>query len=408
MTMSKKETFVRTDDNREQILKRDNYTCKMCNENTKDDIDVYQINTTRSTSILINLVTLCKSCYVLIKEDEEKQERIIRNEIVSKSNKKRYKEIKQEYRSFLKQGFKSFEEAHKRMNIMVEILAEDNPDWSIKKIAKQIIIESEGIIGFKSIQTIYNNLNEKNRELVDPKYHHKSKQPPAIKYDGLTLYHPAPIENHPIYTEIQKSSEDQNLTEEEKEEKASKLLPEDIYDYAKEREISAEKKLMIANPRLAKHPELQERLIDNIVTKTNNESKIRVAQEIRDLETGAITKIGDEYHFDETSRERIEKNAVAKPPRESYLNLNRAIHNLCKELTNYKLDPKKGDFHYNEKHFKYSSEHREEILNSITSPRGLLALSNDLVLLSNEMDEFVQMIRRKMDSIDRSPNIGGY
>ena len=175
MTMSKKETFVRTDDNREQILKRDNYTCKMCDENTKDDIDVYQINTTRSTSILINLVTLCKSCYVLIKEDEEKQERIIRNEIVSKSNKKRYKEIKQEYRSFLKQGFKSFEEAHKRMNTMVEILAEDNPDWSIKKIAKQIIIESEGIIGFKSIQTIYNNLNEKNRELVDPKYHHKSK-----------------------------------------------------------------------------------------------------------------------------------------------------------------------------------------------------------------------------------------
>ena len=83
MTMSKKETFVRTDDNREQILKRDNYTCKMCNDDTRDDIDIYQINTTRSTSILINLVTLCKSCYVLIKEDEEKQERIIRNEIVS-------------------------------------------------------------------------------------------------------------------------------------------------------------------------------------------------------------------------------------------------------------------------------------------------------------------------------------
>ena len=71
MTMSKKETFVRTDRNIEQILKRDNYTCKMCNKNTKDDIDDYQINTTRSTSILINLVTLCKSCYVLIKEAKQ-------------------------------------------------------------------------------------------------------------------------------------------------------------------------------------------------------------------------------------------------------------------------------------------------------------------------------------------------
>ena len=186
------------------------------------------------------------------------------------------------------------------------------------------------------------------------------------------------------------------------------MLPEDIYDYAKEREISAEKKLMIVNPRLAKHPELQERLIDNIVTKTNDESKIRVAQEIRDLETGAITKIGDEYHFDETSRERIEKNAIAKSPRESYVNLIRAIHNLCKELTNYKLDSKKGDFHYTEKHFKYSSEHREEILNSIMSPRGLLALNNDLVVLGDGIDEFIEMIRRKTDSIDRSPNIGGY
>ena len=70
--------------------------------------------------------------------------------------------------------------------------------------------------------------------------------------NGANL-HSTVIEDSSIYKEID-ISDNKELTDEEKEKIAAKFLNREIYDYANEREISADKKLMLTNSRLQKHP----------------------------------------------------------------------------------------------------------------------------------------------------------
>lgn len=73
--------------------------------------------------------------------------------------------------------------------------------------------------------------------------------------NGANL-HTTVIEDSSIYKEID-ISDNKELTDEEKDKIAAKFLRE-IYDYANERDISADKKLMLTNYRLQKHPKIQE------------------------------------------------------------------------------------------------------------------------------------------------------
>ena len=63
-------------------------------------------------------------------------------------------------------GRKAARNVSKYLNELVEILHKEEPDWTLKKIARQIWIANEDLEGF-STNTIYNNLNEENRQLVD-------------------------------------------------------------------------------------------------------------------------------------------------------------------------------------------------------------------------------------------------
>ena len=213
---------------------------------------------------------------------QENYDRQVMNMVVSKKNEQEYKEAKHRFRTNLRNAYDD-------MNTMIKILSEDNPGWSIKRIIKQILLENEDI--GVSERSVYNHLDDQNRALVDPKYHHKPHQENIIIDNNDANLHPNVIEDSSIYKEIEDSeSHGKELTDEEKDEVASKILRKDIYDYANEREISPDKKLMLTNSRLQKHPELQESLINQLVTKTNKEAKIEVAQTIMDLETGALFK----------------------------------------------------------------------------------------------------------------------
>lgn len=231
---------------------------------------------------------------------QENYDRQVKNMIVSKKNEKEYKEAKHRFRTNLRNAYDD-------MNTMIRIIIEDNPGWSIKRIIKQILLENEDI--GVSERSVYNHLDDQNRVLVDRKYHHKPHQENIIIDNNGANLRPQVIEDSSIYQEIDNAkSQIKELTDEEKEEKAKKLLTEPIYNYAKEREISPDKMLMIANPRLAKHAPLQESLINDVVTKSKNEANNIVDQMIHDIETGALSKEGNSYRYNESVREKLEAN----------------------------------------------------------------------------------------------------
>lgn len=54
----------------------------------------------------------------------------------------------------------------KRLNELVALVHKEEPEWSINKIAQQIWVANEDLEGFTT-KTIYNNLDESNRMLLD-------------------------------------------------------------------------------------------------------------------------------------------------------------------------------------------------------------------------------------------------
>ena len=228
------------------------------------------------------------------------------------------------------------------------------------------------------MESVYNHLDDQNRALVDPKYHHKPHQENIIIDNNGTNLHPNVIEESSIYNKEIENTENQSkeLTDEEKEEKAKKLLSEPIYNYAKEREISPDKMLMIANPRLAKHLPLQESLINDVVTKSNNDAKNTVDQVIMDLETGALSKDGKSYVIYYHLRDKIDRRPEGeKSPFEYYFELSKDMLKFLQHITGYKIV--KGEFEYSEKHIENSEKHRIDIIKSL-GERTVLALKEDL------------------------------
>jgi hypothetical protein len=160
--INNQETFIKTDKNREQILKKHNYTCFECKQvkNKEDDLDVYIININRKPHTIL---PFCKSCHERIMRQEENRLRSEMNMIVSKKNEKEYNEAKHSFRNNLKNAYDD-------TNTMIRILHEDNPGWSIKRIIKQIFIENEDVIGIPAERSIYDHLDDQNRALIDTRF----------------------------------------------------------------------------------------------------------------------------------------------------------------------------------------------------------------------------------------------
>ena len=89
-------TFIKTDKNREQILKEYNHTCFDCKkkEVKKDDLDVYILDINKKPQTIL---PLCKSCHERIMRQEENYDQQVTNMIVSKKNENEYKEAKHRF-----------------------------------------------------------------------------------------------------------------------------------------------------------------------------------------------------------------------------------------------------------------------------------------------------------------------
>ena len=211
--------------------------------------------------------------------------------IVSDKNKNRYNDAKCEFKTYFEKGINLLEEAKKRINIMVTILHEEYPDWSIRKIAYQIWLENEDIEGF-SKDKIYRNLDEANILLLNPTKQNRKK---VLGESVLTNKHKILEESSTTNTDadadkdyksnlptIYQTKHAENIKI--KEEKANgniKDLPNSTKEY-----FLSNKTLQENNPYLTQYQELQttKQLLD--------EARIQIEEQDQKIKELSIEKVG--------------------------------------------------------------------------------------------------------------------
>jgi hypothetical protein len=146
-------------------------------------------------------------------------------------------------------------------------------------------------------------------------------------------------------------------------------LPKPVLRLAEKIELSPNKLELIKkyshiSSILKDHPKRQERLVEKIAPLTIDEAKTEIAQEIRDLETGATEKIDGSYYFDSTKREKISKKVEReKTLFECYLDFMKALEQVMYLGTGHKLE--EGKISYEPNDVQYSENHRIKILSDM-------------------------------------------
>lgn len=158
-------------------------------------------------------------------------------------------------------------------------------------------------------------------------------------------------------------------------------LPKSVLKLAEKIELSQNKLRLIANPRLKEHSELQKGLVESIAPLSLDQAKIKVAQKIRDLETGYLiqSESGDSYWYsgDTDKREIIKSNRVAVKFID-HLDIMGTGLKFLETLTGHKLG--KGEFKYTKKIIENTEKHRIDIIKSCNSDiRELNSLNQDVL-----------------------------
>jgi hypothetical protein len=99
-----------------------------------------------------------------------------------------FESINEELRIHFGTANNEIEKAKEKVNVLVVLVHNDNPKWSVKKICDYIAGKNDDLedYGFTS-KTIYNYLNEENRQLVNKNTGRPSKSKPKFNTTSKTL-----------------------------------------------------------------------------------------------------------------------------------------------------------------------------------------------------------------------------
>jgi hypothetical protein len=175
------------------------------------------------------------------------------------------------------------------------------------------------------------------------------------------------------------------------------LKPE-VLKKAETNSLNINKKNMLINKELNKHPNLQKNLIDEIAYKPEKEARIIVAQKIRDIETGALVQTDEDSHtIDFDKREKVDKKIQReKHPIEYYLELVDKFKELMHLGTGHKLTEEETCYEPN--HIAATQKYRFAMLNEMTEHQ-IAKLEEDIEivqdLLNSFLDEIIETLENK-------------
>lgn len=168
----------------------------------------------------------------------------------------------------------------------------------------------------------------------------------------------------------------------------------EVQDLFEEYGLSLQKRVWLGNTKLRKRPTIQKSLITEIAGMSPEKARIVIAQKIRDIETGALVKTGeDSYTIDFDKREKIDTRIhVVKNSVEKYLEILDKTQRLIFSLTGHKKT--QNEIEYEQKHIDLTEPYRIDILKGL-SPQQKTTLFKDLTLLSDAIDSFIDIIENE-------------
>lgn len=172
------------------------------------------------------------------------------------------------------------------------------------------------------------------------------------------------------------------------------LLKPEVKEHIQKYRLDMDKRIMLTHTKLREHPQIQKDLIEKIVSLGRNKAYLFVAQQIRDLETGATYRSGKSYAFNENAREKIDtKLNIVKSSVEQYLELSNKINNILYLMTGKKIP--RGEARYKTKQIDNSEYHRLDILKGLNE-NEILRLESDLDVLDDAVKSFLELIDKEV------------
>ncbi len=155
--------------------------------------------------------------------------------------------------------------------------------------------------------------------------------------------------------------------------------------------LHTDKRCLLTNRRLRKHPKVAIDLIKKIHGMSLKQASYEVRQAIRDLETKAIVKIQGEYFFDYSKRDKIGKvtdELFEKTNLQHYLELIQLTERILFHSTGYTLTQQN---HYEPQNIDYTENHRINILKTIT-PVQFHKFREDLEVLRDAIHSWLDLM----------------
>ena len=305
-----------------------------------------------------------------------------------------YLESSQRLKWILQDIDESEEQAKHEILYMLETL--ESYGYSRTRAIEQIMNDHKHLKGF-SRRTIYRELPEEMKR----KWTSLDEKPTNVSNDTLTNV----IEESSISEE---ADADEpliiDLPPPEPELQDPKVidfvdrLPKPVLRLAEKIQLSSTKLELLAkysrtSTILRDHHQIQKNLVEAIAPLTIDKAKIEISQKIRDLETGALIKTGqDSYTLDYDKREKIPiKPDIPKHPMLYFLELMDKIDEVLYVGTGHKITRDDDVSSYEPNHIDATQKHRFAMLNAMDG-RQINMLEDKFELLQDLITAFTHEI----------------
>ena len=172
-------------------------------------------------------------------------------------------------------------------------------------------------------------------------------------------------------------------------------LEKEVLDYADEKKLSKDKKILLTTKSLREHPKLQKELVDEIKDYSDDTAQTRIQQVASDLDKGYIEKVGKNTYAENIGIERekvVRKGKVLQPPNVRVLNIHASLNKTLYQLTDHALT--RNEHEYTENVVTYSKAYRLELVKGLND-KYLVGLEETLGLVKTATDELLQMIEQE-------------
>jgi hypothetical protein len=152
--------------------------------------------------------------------------------------------------------------------------------------------------------------------------------------------------------------------------------------------LDRKKMTLLTHSPLCKHPKIQMSLARMVALLPIEEARVIVYQAIRDLETGALQKVGSGYLRAGSKSDKLSREIILQPT-EHYLKIESILLKLFPHMTDRPLT--RGEYEYNEEIVEKTKSHRLKIVKTLTDSE-LRVLRHDMQIFGSLSQEFLNLI----------------